>query len=361
MTAGWPMSAVLRRRYRRLLLAYPRAYRRRHGPEILTTLMEAAGPGRERPTAAEARDVVAGGLRQRFRLPVGRLMMLAALLTALTLGGLGAAVGSAIGWSTAQRPPTDAAVGELTDLAMGGPNRHDTQHQPEALGLRSQTTATVAGFTTAWSPTQARSRLEAAGWRVDPVETVQTEATTVDTNTTIPMGTNNIVADRDGITLDLSIMAYRVNPSDQHETSYGLLMAMPSEPASVLPVTLAGGLLGLLAGWLLAGRTGYRLRRTGTWQRAPINVLAVAAMLLLAPSTLDAWYLAVRAAAVAAGPELVGGDRLRAPSAYTAYIHDVSPSSFAVAGLMLGVIVVGLSIAVRPRPARIHLLGKPGQ
>jgi hypothetical protein len=196
---------------------------------------------------------------------------------------------------------------------------------------------------------------------VGPVETGRTEATNVDANTTTPMDTINIVAERDGITLDLSIMTYRLNPSDQHETSYGRLMAMPSEPASVLPLTGVGGLLGLLAGWLLAGRTGYRLRRSGTRQRAPINVLAVAAMLLLAPSTLGAWYLAVRATAVAARPEPVAGDRLRAPATYTAYIHDVSPSSFAVAGLMLAVIVVALSIAVRRRPARIHLLGGPGR
>jgi DNA-directed RNA polymerase specialized sigma24 family protein len=56
----------LARRYRTLLLAYPDSYRHQRGEELLGTLMDAARPGQRRPTAAEAADLVLGGLRQRL-------------------------------------------------------------------------------------------------------------------------------------------------------------------------------------------------------------------------------------------------------------------------------------------------------
>jgi hypothetical protein len=51
--------------YRRLLFTYPGEYRREHEEEILATLVEAAEPGRRRPSLREARDLLAGGLRTR--------------------------------------------------------------------------------------------------------------------------------------------------------------------------------------------------------------------------------------------------------------------------------------------------------
>jgi len=58
----------LERRYRRLLVAYPAGYRTRRADEIVATLLDAAGPGRTRPSLGEAADLVAGGLRQRLGL-----------------------------------------------------------------------------------------------------------------------------------------------------------------------------------------------------------------------------------------------------------------------------------------------------
>jgi hypothetical protein len=54
--------------YRRLLFTYPGEYRREHEEEILATLVEAAEPGRCRPSLREARDLLAGGLRTRAML-----------------------------------------------------------------------------------------------------------------------------------------------------------------------------------------------------------------------------------------------------------------------------------------------------
>lgn len=53
--AHWPLADErIERHYRRLLLAYPGSCRRQHGTEIVTTLLEMAGPGRRRPAAGEA-------------------------------------------------------------------------------------------------------------------------------------------------------------------------------------------------------------------------------------------------------------------------------------------------------------------
>ncbi|MEU0564973.1 hypothetical protein ABZ297_06200 [Nonomuraea sp. NPDC005983] len=57
----------LERRYRWLLLAYPRAYRAAHGRELLGVLVDCAAPGRTVPEFREAAGLVAGGLRERVR------------------------------------------------------------------------------------------------------------------------------------------------------------------------------------------------------------------------------------------------------------------------------------------------------
>jgi hypothetical protein len=82
-----PAAAVeLERRYRRLLLAYPRWYRSVRGLEMLTTLLDAAAPGQRRPTW---RDLVLRGLRCRLGLPgraaVMGLLGLTAVLVAAAL------------------------------------------------------------------------------------------------------------------------------------------------------------------------------------------------------------------------------------------------------------------------------------
>jgi len=62
------VNPSLERGYRRLLRAYPRAYRRHRGEEMLATLLEAAPPGRSRPTRDEAADLLAGAARERLGL-----------------------------------------------------------------------------------------------------------------------------------------------------------------------------------------------------------------------------------------------------------------------------------------------------
>src|SRR5437762_13514684 len=55
----------LERAYRRLLVFYPRRYRRVHEEEMLAVLITAAPAGKTRPNLAEAADLILGGLRVR--------------------------------------------------------------------------------------------------------------------------------------------------------------------------------------------------------------------------------------------------------------------------------------------------------
>lgn len=57
----------LERHYRRLLLAYPAAYRAERGDEIVGTYLDAAGSDQRLPSVADATDVIRGGLRQHLR------------------------------------------------------------------------------------------------------------------------------------------------------------------------------------------------------------------------------------------------------------------------------------------------------
>jgi hypothetical protein len=61
----------LERRYRRWLVTYPARYRRERESEILDTLLEAAPPGQDRPSAREVVALLAGGLKARARLVAG--------------------------------------------------------------------------------------------------------------------------------------------------------------------------------------------------------------------------------------------------------------------------------------------------
>ena len=62
---------TLERHYRLLLRAYPAAYRRERGEEILAAVLEVEGGRRRRPSVGQARAIVLGGLRVRQTLAHG--------------------------------------------------------------------------------------------------------------------------------------------------------------------------------------------------------------------------------------------------------------------------------------------------
>jgi hypothetical protein len=82
-------SALLERRYRRLLAWYPRGFRRDHEDELLSVLLACAEDGRRSPGLAESADLIRAGMRMRLRAPrtavrlmyAGALAELAVLIT----------------------------------------------------------------------------------------------------------------------------------------------------------------------------------------------------------------------------------------------------------------------------------------
>lgn len=99
----------LKRRYLRLLRAYPAEYRRARGAEIVGTYLDLAGPNRRWPSPGDTLDLLRGGLRQRLRaadapdlIPGLRLAAVLAFLTAASL---------AAAWSVLELRPAPAGTG----------------------------------------------------------------------------------------------------------------------------------------------------------------------------------------------------------------------------------------------------------
>ncbi|GAA4219270.1 hypothetical protein [Actinocatenispora rupis] len=124
---------LLARRYRRLLFCYPRAYRKARGDEIVGTMLDAAPPGRDRPTAREAVNLVASGLRARLGRPDSRWVVAFSLVTAVIVGLFGSVVGYRLAWQAAARPlPTPAAVRQtVARIAPGPPVGGGTQSRDD--------------------------------------------------------------------------------------------------------------------------------------------------------------------------------------------------------------------------------------
>ncbi|GIF41387.1 hypothetical protein Axi01nite_56980 [Actinoplanes xinjiangensis] len=238
--SDWPRAdPALERIYRRLLHAYPRSYRRTHGAEIVTTLLEMAEPGRRRPRPADAWHLLASGLRHRFRLPAHRpLALIAAVLALLAGGALGAAAGSWAGVQTfAGLPPAEPARA-LHAQAAGLPpgttvpvsvNLLPPDADPVPMWWGTSSTGTV------WDGEQARARLAADGWQVDPLTTTDRLAT----GTAAPE--HGFQAVRDGLRLTVTGEAGSVSTD-----------LAPYDTGGLLPLIAAGLLTGAVTGWLIA-------------------------------------------------------------------------------------------------------------
>ncbi|XVV15474.1 hypothetical protein ACQP2X_14365 [Actinoplanes sp. CA-131856] len=235
--------------YKALLAAYPARLRRKHGPELIETMLEMAAPGAT-PARADQRRLVLDGLRERFRPPVRRPLALIAVIATLLVGGaLGAAAGSWLGTFGYATLPEPAALG----FPAGGAADHylwgeEQSSLPAAEGAEA-----------------TRQKLSADGWTTGPLVTGD--------------GSDGILAnvhfgaEAEGVHLD--VYAY---PSLGTITVAG----WPSRPASYLPLTIAGTVLGLLSGWLIGVALAHRVRAA----RRPLRstVLMTAGLLLVIPS-----------------------------------------------------------------------------
>jgi hypothetical protein len=187
MSAG---TNPLEGRYRRLLLAYPRRYRRVRGLEMLTMLLDDAEAGRTRPTLAETADLVLGGLRCRLRPPGGRGVRILAIFLAFTGAALGAIGGTWVGWSSAAPLPADIRGVTIVLTAINDPRTGEPDADVErSFGDIPRATVGRDDRAIDWAAADIRSRdpgatvakasrnLATAGWQVHSTRPDQINAT----------------------------------------------------------------------------------------------------------------------------------------------------------------------------------------
>lgn len=281
----------LERTYRRLLRAYPAWYRYERGEEMLTTLLDAA-QGRDKPTTSERLDLVFGGLRKHLAagsLPAAVIGALAAAFIA-TLGAIGGAVA---GWHTAADLPDDAAADRIARQAipdmttetfgdrslfywesmMGEPmdsvfaiDDGDDHNAGRLIYEMEHDIDELGRFHV------AKERIAAAGWDVQSTRTDSWGA--------------EFTATKDGLDLIVSTTEDSESPSLSH------VYISRHTPDLVPALTVAGLVLGGLAGWLVSGRLLRNAYRRSTYRHAVgSSLLGLGGLLLAVPTVINLYYV----------------------------------------------------------------------
>jgi hypothetical protein len=345
-------ATPLERSYRRLLLAYPGAYRHRHGTEILTTLMEMAGPEQRRPHRAEVWHLIAGGIRQRFRLPGRRpAAVVGAVLATLIVGGFGAAAGSWLGWQAAADLPDERAIATtarvLGDVGAGPEGPDHIAGSPWSLASGWSRVVNSRHLTVE----QMDAALTADGWRqVRPVEKLDMPVQARVHGELVPAQFDWFVSVKDGVRLSLSALT---TPDTSPAATDAQLTFSAVEPSAVRPLVIAGAVLGGLLGWMVAAAAAQRSRG----RRAP-GLLAFGALTLLAPPALA---IAGNVARTLLTP---GGSGMIEPAVHAAFTpgpyYPYGPGwlvlALSVAGGVLA--LVGGVVAGRGRPEAARPAGQ---
>ncbi|MEV6520562.1 hypothetical protein AB0M43_01305 [Longispora sp. NPDC051575] len=344
-------SERLRRRYRRLLWAYPNWYRRERGLEILSTLLEGSRPGQRRPSFADALDIVGRGLRCRFRPPTGLQYVFVTVVAVLFLGSAGAATLAMTYAATASVPSEREAVAAAR-LATGqtprnpaGPVVACTYFCPEDWRPDGDQVVTFDDpfeenggvdhvSVVFWTPAHllpstvddARERLAADGWQVDDL-TIQED------------GTRHFGADKDGLTVQVA--AY-------HDSGGGpaLHLRFERQLSDLTAVAVAGFVAGTVFGWTLTVWILQRYRRHQGGVKAATTVCAVPILVVMGFTDLLQLQFAV-------GAGLSGGSWESAmfitvvPAIILSAIQELAVVR-AVATVILALAVVALALAAAP-------------
>ncbi|GIJ60685.1 hypothetical protein [Virgisporangium aurantiacum] len=299
------MSVIdpLARRYRRLLVAYPRAYRRERGAELLGALLDAAPPGRTRPTPREAVDLIRAGLRARLGRPASRTVVTWALLVATISGTFGAAFATRAAWETAPPLPDGAEARAMAAEILpgqefsgfeapaaqftmyGSPLSWDRVGEllwPDggeyALSGIGGSIVGDPGLPVAELAGLARRNLRAHGWTVYPTTTTSLDG--CDGPDCPPAPYSVVVAARRGHTtfrLEMYSPDALVSPS----TSVAFQQATP---AAVYPFGIGAGLLGAVVAFLVFGWASRRTQRRATADATAKVMLGVTLFLWWVPT-----------------------------------------------------------------------------
>jgi hypothetical protein len=278
----------LAQRYRRLLVAYPREYRQARGDELLETLLAATPPGRRNPTVRAATSLLRHGLRAQLGRPGSRAVVVAAALTAVLVGFLGAAGCARLAWQGARDLPDDSRAAAITQVALpdaapASMRRNDglffyddpTNAWTPVFGADDYSPGRVEYLFNATSATgdhrafaeAATDRFRSAGWQVGEVR--------VGDGQNYGVG-STFWARKNGLTVELADEV-DVTPSVN-------LTIVRTEPWWVLPAAVLGGLAGMLAGWLLAGWVSRRTAGRHPAFQVGAGLFWVAAIVGMLPS-----------------------------------------------------------------------------
>ncbi|WP_436525487.1 hypothetical protein [Actinoplanes sp. HUAS TT8] len=331
--------------YRRLLLAYPRFYRRERGLEILTTLMDAAEPGQTRPSRSEAMHLLLIGLRYRL-VPPGWIGAIAAglvtLWVALVFSGAGA-----LAVFAAQRPEAPR-LAALADELAGQP----AASTMDASGYRAAEMAYLS------RTSGVLSTFGAEGW-IGPLPVPDEQQHGYDHLTNAPatvaaafqrlrgdgwtMGaltTGGVFwAERDGAMIRVAA---------GYDPAAMSISWFPEEPPGLWAGAIAGFVIGGLLAW--AGMTwlAHRLARTSPGTRRRMLLLGLPALIACAVNSFDSVMSVIP---LDSGSVLLGTDLM-----YPLGNQIMNPPASVIIGITLfGVLVVLREAAtgnrLQPRPA----------
>jgi hypothetical protein len=245
----------LRRTYLRLIWTYPRWFRRERGLELVTTLLDDAAPGQQRPSRADALNLIGRGLRARLmpprRIAAWAVSLLAALFVAL------AAASAAVLVSPYPGPPAKAPAIAVATIAMHRqPDEVFSDHQePMRIDNVVLNYYSVPADRAPAVLAQARDQLAAAGWKVGPLRTDGALWFTATTDQ-----------------LNISVFS---SPGQPHVHVY-----VSKRPSAVTAVGVAAaGLAGLLGGWMMGVSATHRHRHHRPARRRQISAVALPCLL----------------------------------------------------------------------------------
>lgn len=273
----------LLRAYRRLMRVYPRGPRR---DELLDTLVECAAPGRRRPAPREIANLVYHGSRAQLGRPGSRGIVVLALFLALAAGFLGAAGANRLGWLAVGPLPAGPAAAEIRDTVFpgltvwggGDAAKIVPQRDGEGIGYgyavswvkHTPATREVARYTAA-----ARSRLEAAGWRVTGVDPPLDQTDVVDANP--GDREEGFTAERGGLGLRFSSAYWPGRPAYDSDGSVSYLV-WHLTPWWLTALSWFAALPAALLAWLLTGWVSRRMEPHGAPGFAAGGILCVLGM-----------------------------------------------------------------------------------
>lgn len=257
-----PGMIPLAKRFRLLLRAFPRHYRRSRGAEMLTTLLDGSLPGQRWPTMRSALSVVWSGIRCRFRLRPGKFSRIAAAATALAGAVFGAVLGTWVAWNWTAGPlPSDAQADTIARSTVRY-EPHSRERYDFLFGTDPRLGQEMPGGV--WytydedehgpiQTEQAMQALRANGWAASS------------------SNCRNCVG---GIAVkgDVRVMV----------TPWSLVISRET-PAAVAWLMAIGALLGTFGGWMLTARIGRLLARRTQWQKTAVSAGATAGFLALLP------------------------------------------------------------------------------